>query len=47
MWKEYMGVVSTPWILSLLREDSKYTLQLVKTYMNTSLCFDTMDLFFY
>lgn len=44
MWKEYTEAVSTPLILSLLRVDSKYTLQLVKMYLSNSLCFGTMDL---
>lgn len=39
-----MGVVSTVLILSLLREDSKYILQLVKMCTSTSQCFDTMNL---
>lgn len=39
-----MEAVSTPLILSLLREDSKYIFWLVKMYISNSLCFGTMDL---
>lgn len=44
MWKEYTEAVSTPLILSLLREDSKYILWLVQMSISNSLCLGTVDL---